>query len=412
MLKFFCQNGSSTDIYRLIMILIDNIIESSITMTSIKQSPAISPKNKDTVELVKQDKNQDHVFKTTLTSLNPHQEYGKKEKGAISSKLNQYYHHTIQKKHNIDEEDVKQISTTKEKEKEKEKPNDGENSIADNVAVFSEQLSFKQQHLNRHIVETAPLMHKFNTEIGNDKLPSNHVIDSNLTRTSNTGIISSFIANEKKNKLNPTEMVNEKKTDINALMTANEKNAVIDPSVMNKDKKPDDLFQYDDLNGVFQKTVQSELPLTIASNSKNRVVFNNTPLTEKEWGSELSRIIKNNIKDINQLEIIVHPRHLGPIKILIEEAKGKNKISIIAKDAYVATLIGEHVNNIQTKLLNSGESVSSIDVINDAKLNSADQENQHQHQDQRHNDQLDFGVIDNNVEIKKESVKISNGIFA
>ncbi|MCG3883703.1 hypothetical protein I3271_03275 [Photobacterium leiognathi] len=106
------------------------------------------------------------------------------------------------------------------------------------------------------------------------------------------------------------------------------------------------------------------------------------PLHDKDWGSEITNIIQSNMKNLKTLEVVVHPRHLGPIKILIEESKGKNKINIVAKDAYSTSLIGEHINLIQTKLQNSGEAIESVTVLNNPKFGSSSHHNgsnQHHH---------------------------------
>ncbi|PSV08556.1 flagellar hook-length control protein FliK, partial [Photobacterium kishitanii] len=236
------------------------------------------------------------------------------------------------------------------KKKEKKENTESENMIPVDITVFNQQLSSKPKPVTTDIIKTAILDHKPNIKLVNDKLPSKNLSASSKTDARHQA--SAFITDGKQPDLR--------------IALAEKKNSMSESLDLNGKHKIDLSFHYDDLNGFVQKSPQSESSPTVELNPKNLVLFNNKPITEKEWGSELSRIISKNIKDIKQLEIIVHPRHLGPIKILIEEANGKNKISIVAKDAYVATLIGEHVNNIHTKLLNSGESIVSINVINDS----------------------------------------------
>ncbi|WP_146146272.1 flagellar hook-length control protein FliK [Photobacterium kishitanii] len=376
----------------------NNIIKSSIIMTFIKQLPTISPKNKGSLKPTKQDhdKKIDHSFEATLKSLNLHQAPRKKEVKVSDEVIAKEQLNFTPKKNRLEGEDVKKVSKSNLKKKEKKENTESENMIPVDITVFNQQLSSKPKPVTTDIIKTAILDHKPNIKLVNDKLPSKNLSASSKTDARHQA--STFITDGKQPDLH--------------IALAEKKNSVSESLDLNGKHKIDLSFHYDDLNGFFQKSPQSESSPTVELNPKNLVLFNNKPITEKEWGSELSRIISKNIKDIKQLEIIVHPRHLGPIKILIEEANGKNKISIVAKDAYVATLIGEHVNNIHTKLLNSGESIVSINVINDSKLNDSNQDHKNQHGNKEPHQQLDFGPTNNNIETKKESSKSSTGIFA
>lgn len=376
----------------------NNIIKSNIIMTFIKKSPTISPKNKDSLKHTKQNHGIkiDKTFEATLKSLNIHQAPRKKDAKITNGVINKELLNFTPKKNRIEGEDVKQVSKYHSKLKEKKENTESENIIPIDITVFNQQLSSKPKPVTTNIIETAILDHQPNIKIVNDNSPSKDVS-----------------ASSKKDARHMTSLfiIDGKQTDLHTTLSET-KNSVNESLDLKSINKIDKSFHYDALNGFFQKSPMSELPPTIELNSKNLVIFNNKPITEKEWGSELSRIISHNIKDINQLEIIIHPRHLGPIKILIEEANGKNKISIVAKDAYVATLIGEHVNNIHTKLLNSGESIASINVINDSKLNDSDQERKNQNGNKESHEQVNAGQTNNNIETKKESSKNLTGIFA
>lgn len=367
-------------------------------MTFIKQLPTISPKNKSTLKPIKQDhgKKIDHSFEVTLKSLNHHQAPSKKEVKVSDEVIAKELLNFTPKKNRLEAEDGKQVSKSNLKKKEKKENTESENIIPVDITVFNQQLSSKPKPVTTDIIETAILDHKPNIKIVNDKLPLKN--------------LSSSSKNEAKHISSPF-IIDGRQPDLHAELAEN-KNSEGKSLDLNSKHKIDKSFHYDALNIFFQKSPMSESPPTVELNAKNLVLFNNKPITEKEWGSELSRIISKNIKDIKQLEIIVHPKHLGPIKILIEEANGKNKINIIAKDAYVATLIGEHVNNIHTKLLNSGESIASINVLNDSKLNDSNQEHQNQNSNKEPHQQLDFGSTNNNIETKKESSKSLTGIFA
>ena len=367
-------------------------------MTFIKQLPTISPKNKGSLKQTKQghEKKNDNTFEATLKSLNLHQAQRKKNSKITAGVMSEEILNSTPKMNKIEGDDVKQVSNSHSNQKEKEEHTEFENIIPIDITVFNQQRSSKPKPVTTNVIETAILSHKPNIKIVNDKLPSKNVSSSSKIDTRH--MTSPFIIDGKQPNLH-----------IALSETTKSVSQSLDLNGINKIEQS---FHYDDLNIFFQKSPMSELPPTIELNSKNVVIFNNRPITEKEWGSELSRIISKNIKDLKQLEIIVHPRHLGPIKILIEEANGKNKISIVAKDAYVATLIGEHVNNIHTKLLNSGESIASINVINDSKLNDSNQDHQNQNGNKEPHEQLDFGLTNNNIETKKESLKRLTGIFA
>ncbi|WP_256385159.1 flagellar hook-length control protein FliK [Photobacterium toruni] len=400
-------------------------------MTYIKQLPTISPKNKGAVKEIKQDNSKDsgHTFKSTLTSINAHQIKKKKQEGITDGKISKNHLDHAQKKNESDKDDVKHINTSNSNQEEEKNENDSDNTVAVDVTFVPQQLSSKQKPINTHTIETTPFVHKPNVKIVNNEIAAKNIppfminekrSDINTAfgekKDSGINIINRNSINMEDNSLRYNALNNIDKKDnslrYNDLNNIDKKDNSLRYNDLNNIDKKDNSLRYNDLNNISPNLVISELPQKFESNLKNLVVSNNTPITEKEWGNELSRIIKNNIKDINQLEIIVHPRHLGPIKILIEDAKGKNKISIIAKDAYVATLIGEHINNIQTKLLNSGESVASINVINDSKLNDTNQNHQNQNENKGHHDHLDFSFTNNNNETKKEQLKTSKGIIA